>query len=99
MMDTTIRMNVPFLTGNKLPYIEKAIESGIFSGDSTFTRKCEEFRREKRGFRRAFLTYSGTSALEMAALLAYIQQVDRIIQKIGRFFGNETGRDLPHSDD
>lgn len=48
-------------------------------GNGPYTAKCHQFLENKIGCRKAFLTNSCTSALEMAALLLNIKEGDEII--------------------
>ena len=74
-----IPFNKPYLTGNELDYIRRAVETGKISGDGIFTHKCHKFFEEKYGFKKCLLTTSCTDALEMAALLLNIGPGDEII--------------------
>ena len=59
--------------------VSKAAAAGTISGNGKYTKKCQQFFEEKYGFRKTFLTTSCTDALEMAAILAGIQQGDEVI--------------------
>ncbi|HUR82419.1 MAG TPA: dTDP-4-amino-4,6-dideoxygalactose transaminase [Thermoanaerobaculia bacterium] len=76
-------MTIPFrrvhLTGREIGYVREAIESGQLSGDGPFTRRCEAWLQANAPCARAFLTHSGTAALEMAAILANAGPGDEII--------------------
>lgn len=74
-----IPFNKPFVTGKELSYIREVTESGKFSGEGNFTKKCTSFFENKYGIKKAFLTTSCTDALEMAAILLDIKQGDEII--------------------
>ena len=74
-----IKFNRPFLTGNEHSYILKAHKIGQLAGDGYFTNKCQKWLEKNLGTKKAFLTHSCTSALEMAAILANIQLGDEII--------------------
>ncbi len=63
-----IPFNKPFLVGNELSYIEKAVSSGKISGDWDFTKKCHAFFEHRYGFHKCLLTTSCTDALEMSAI-------------------------------
>ena len=71
--------NKPYLSGNELKYIKKAVTLGKVSGNGFFTRKCHDFFRRTYGFNKALLTTSCTSALEMSALLINLQPGDDVI--------------------
>ena len=74
---------IPFtkvhITGREAEYMRQVIESGRFAGDGPFTRRCEDWLKGAIGSARAFLTTSGTAALEMAAILAGIGPGDEVI--------------------
>jgi dTDP-4-amino-4,6-dideoxygalactose transaminase len=74
-----IPFNKPFLIGSELEYIEDAVRSGKISGNGKYTKKCHEFFEKQLGFKKVLLTSSCTDALEMAAILADIQEGDEVI--------------------
>lgn len=74
-----IPFNKPYLTGNETHYIEQAVHSGKISGNGKYTKMCQQFFEQKYGFKKALLTSSCTDALEMAAILANIQEGDEVI--------------------
>lgn len=76
---TSTPFNKPFLTGNEIKYIEKAVKSGKISGNGNFTRKCQNFFQVRYEFGKCFLTTSCTDALEMAAILLNIEPGDEVI--------------------
>lgn len=74
-----IRFNAPFVAGNELAHIRHAVENGRLSGDGKYTRLCHAWLESRLGCHTALLTHSGTSALEMAALLCDICPGDEVI--------------------
>ncbi|MDE6773837.1 MAG: aminotransferase class I/II-fold pyridoxal phosphate-dependent enzyme, partial [Treponemataceae bacterium] len=74
-----IPFNIPPVTGKELTYLQEAIESHKICGDGAFTRKCTEWLERRMDGHKVLLTTSGTSALEMAALLCDIQAGDEVI--------------------
>jgi len=78
-MKHRIPFNKPFLAGRELEYIAESVRSGHTSGGGPFMRRCEEFLAARYGASRVLLTTSGTTALEMAALLCGIGQGDEVI--------------------
>jgi dTDP-4-amino-4,6-dideoxygalactose transaminase len=74
-----IPFNKPYMTGKELWYISKAHNAGHLSGDGPLTRKCHDWLENQIGCRKALLTNSCTSALEMAAILANIESGDEVI--------------------
>lgn len=75
----SIPFNKPFLIGNELDYIRRAVESGQLAGNGVFTKQAEQFFEKRYGMPRALLTSSCTDALEMVALLLDIQPGDEVI--------------------
>lgn len=74
-----IPFNVPPYTGKEDKYIKQAIDSRKICGDGQFTKKCNEKFEKITGAKKVLMTTSGTSALEMAALLADIKPGDEVI--------------------
>lgn len=74
-----IPFNIPPVTGKELVYLQEAIESHKICGDGAFTKKCTEWLERHMDGHKVLLTTSGTSALEMAALLCDIQADDEVI--------------------
>ena len=74
-----IPFNVPPYIGKEDKYIKQAIDSRKICGDGQFTKKCNEKFEEITGAKKVLMTTSGTSALEMAALLADIKPGDEVI--------------------
>ena len=68
----------PFI-GAELDYIKQAVDNLSISGDGAFTKKCNAWIEQHTGARRALLTTSGTSALEMAAALCNLEPGDEVI--------------------
>ncbi len=74
-----IDFNVPPFVGKETEYIAQAIKKRKICGDGEFTKKCNGVFEEMTGAKKALLTTSCTSALEMAAILADIQSGDEVI--------------------
>jgi len=74
-----ILFNSPWMCGRELEYIRQAADKHHLSGNGHFTRMCHSILEKRIGINKAFLTHSGTAALEMAALIADIQPGDEII--------------------
>lgn len=74
-----INFNVPPFVGKEIDYIKEAIASHKICGDGAFSKKCHAWLEERFGCRKALLTTSGSSALDMAALLCDIQPGDEVI--------------------
>jgi dTDP-4-amino-4,6-dideoxygalactose transaminase len=80
MSDTwKIPFNRPYYTGREAHYLFRAVYTGQISGNGLFTRKCHDFFERHYDFQKVLLTTSGTTALEMAALLADIKEGDQVI--------------------
>lgn len=75
----TIPFNRPYLTGHEQHYIELAHSKGQLAGDGYFTKLCSNWLEDTTRSSKALLTHSCTAALEMAAILADIQEGDEII--------------------
>jgi dTDP-4-amino-4,6-dideoxygalactose transaminase len=75
----TIPFNRPYMTGKELFYISQAHHNLHLSGDGPFTSRCQDWLEGRIGCRKALLTNSCTSALEMAAILADIGPGDEVI--------------------
>lgn len=75
-----IPFNKPYLSGKELEYIQDAtLNQGKLSGNGKYTKLCQDFFNERYGFKKSLLTTSCTDALEMAAILADIQEGDEVI--------------------
>jgi len=81
-----IPFNKPYFTGNELKYIEdlftsvqKGENGSHLSGDGKYTHKVQEFMETKFGAKKALLTTSGTSALELASYALDFKHGDEVI--------------------
>ena len=74
-----ISFNIPPFIGNEFNYMKEAIENKKICGDGSFTKKCNQWIEERFGTKKALLTTSGSSALDMAALLCGLQPGDEVI--------------------
>lgn len=74
-----IPFNVPPRTGSELQYMQQAIEGNKICGDGRFTKQCSAWMQERFGIQKVLLTTSGTTALEMAALLCGLNPGDEVI--------------------
>ena len=75
----SVPYNKPYLTGKEFTYIEEAFRNKQLSGNGLFTQKCHKWLEENTGGKKAFLTPSGTAALEMAAILSNVGPGDEVI--------------------
>ena len=74
-----INFNVPPCTGNEMKYIEQAIASHKICGDGSFTKKCNVWLEQRFDAKKVLLTTSGSTALDMAALLCGLESGDEVI--------------------
>ena len=74
-----IPFNVPPYVGTELAYVKQAVENHKICGDGPFTKKCHTWLEENLPCQKALLTTSGTTALEMAAILCDLQPGDEVI--------------------
>ena len=74
-----IPFNVPPYIGKEDKYIKQAIDSRKICGDGQFTKKCNVKFEEMTAAKKVLMTTSGTSALEMAALLTDIKPGDEAV--------------------
>lgn len=74
-----INFNVPPCVGNEIEYVKQAIESQKICGDGQFTKKCNTWLEERFNAQKVLLTTSGTTALDMSALLCEIKPGDEVI--------------------
>ena len=74
-----IPFNVPPYVGTELEYVKQAVENHKICGDGPFTKKCHTWLEENLPCQKGLLTTSGTTALEMAAILCDLQPGDEVI--------------------
>lgn len=74
-----IPFNIPPYIGNELDYVREAIQEQKICGDGRFTKQCSHWMEQRFGTQKVLLTTSGTTALEMAALLCGFQPGDEVI--------------------
>lgn len=74
-----ISFNVPPFVGKEKDYISAAIDSRKICGDGEFTKKCDSWMEERTGAGKALLVTSGSTALDMAAVLAEVGPGDEVI--------------------
>lgn len=74
-----IHFNIPPFTGKELEYMKEAIENHKICGDGPFTKKCNEWMEKRFEATKVMLTTSGSTALDMAALLCDIEPGDEVI--------------------
>lgn len=74
-----IPFNVPPCVGNEIEYVQQAIDSRKICGDGKFTHRCNEWMEHRFQAQKVLLTTSGTTALDMAALLSDFKPGDEVI--------------------
>lgn len=74
-----INFNVPPVVGTEEKYMHEAIELHKICGDGQFTKKCNYWMEERFSARKVMLTTSGSTALDMAALLCELKAGDEVI--------------------
>lgn len=74
-----ISFNIPPFVGTELTYVQQAIDAHKICGDGQFTKKCNEWLEERFHAQKVLLTTSGTTALDMAALLCNLKPGDEVI--------------------
>lgn len=74
-----IAFNVPPYVPSADEYLKQAVENHKICGDGPFTKRCNAWIEERTGAQKALLTTSGTTALEMAAILCDLRPGDEVI--------------------
>lgn len=74
-----IPFNKPHLTHKEMGYISHAHSLGQLSGDGFYTQECHKWLEKNLNAKKALLTNSCTSAMEMMAILINIKHGDEII--------------------
>ena len=74
-----IEFNVPPCTGREMGYMAEAVAAHTICGDGAFTKKCNAWLEQRFKTRKALLTTSGTTALDMSALLCGLEPGDEVI--------------------
>jgi len=74
-----IHFNVPPYVGNEFKYMHEAVENHKICGDGPFTKRCNEWIEKNFNAKKAMLTTSGSTALDMAALLCGLKPGDEVI--------------------
>ena len=74
-----IHFNVPPFVGKEFEYMHEAVNNHKICGDGPFTKRCDEWMEKRFGALKVLLTTSGSTALDMAALLCGIKPGDEVI--------------------
>lgn len=76
----SVPFNIPPCVGDEVECVREAIDvNHKISGDGPFTKKCDGWLEGRFGAKKILLTTSGTSALEMAAILCDLKPDDEVI--------------------
>jgi dTDP-4-amino-4,6-dideoxygalactose transaminase len=78
-MPSRIPFNKPFLVGKESDYLAEALGAGNVASDGHFTQACTQLLETRFGIRKVLITPSGTTALEMAAMLCGLGPGDEVI--------------------
>lgn len=74
-----IPFNKPYYTGKEMEYINDAMNRSQISGDGYYTKKVNTFIEQQFRTRKALFVTSGSSALDIAAILLDLQTEDEVI--------------------
>ena len=74
-----INFNMPPFVGTELDYVKQPIDAHKICGDGQFTKKCNAWLEERFKAQKVLLTTSGTTALDMAALMCDLKPGDEVI--------------------
>lgn len=74
-----ISFNKPYITEKEMEYIKDCLNSGYIHGDGYYTKKVNEFMEQTFKTNKALMTTSGSSALDMAAILLNLKEGDEVI--------------------
>ena len=74
-----IDFNIAPFTGKELEYVRQAVDAHKICGDGQFTKQCNAWLEARFHAQKALLTTSGSTALDMAALLCDIKPGDEVI--------------------
>lgn len=74
-----INFNIAPFTGKELEYVKQAIDNHTICGDGIFTKKCNAWLEKRFHAQKVLLTTSGSTALDMAAMLCDLQPGDEVI--------------------
>ena len=77
-----ISFNIPPCVGDELTYVKQAMDSHKICGDGQFTKKCNSWMEERFHAKKVLLTTSGSTALDMAALLGvFLSAISQVMLK------------------
>ena len=79
MNHSMVSINIPPCEGSELTYVKQEMDSRKICGDGQYTKKCNAWMEERFRAKKVLLTTSGSTALDMAALLCDIKPGDEEI--------------------
>lgn len=91
-----IPFNRPAIAGREFDYLAEVFAKREFSGNGSFTERCQTWLKERIGSVDALLTQSCTAALEMAAILAKVEPGDEVIMPSFTFVSTANAVVLRH---
>lgn len=74
-----IPFNISPCVDTELDYLQQVIQAHKICGDGKFTKQCSTWMEDRFKAQKVLLTTSGTSALDMAALLCDLRPEDEVI--------------------
>jgi len=74
-----IPFNLPPYIGKEKDYLIQSVDPHKICGDGQFTKKCNKWIEDTTGASKALLTTSGSTALDMAAILTEVGPGDEVI--------------------
>ena len=78
-IDDIIHFNVPPFVDTAFEYMRDAVASHKICGDGKYTKMCDSWMEEQFHAKKVLLTTSGSTALDMAALLCDVKPGDEVI--------------------
>jgi dTDP-4-amino-4,6-dideoxygalactose transaminase len=75
-----IPFSKPFLSGKEFKYMKDSVINGsTIAGDGTYTKKVHDFFEGRYGVKKALLTTSATTAMELAIRLIELNEGDEVL--------------------
>lgn len=78
-MNTVIPYNSPYFAGNEQKYALDVLQTGLVSGDRKYTKLVQEYFKKEFSISDILLTTSGSTALDMTAILLNLKAGDEVI--------------------
>lgn len=93
-----IHFNVPPFVGTEFKFMKEAVENHKICGDGNFTKRCNTWMEQRFQAKKVMLTTSGSTALDMAALLCDIKPGDEVILPSFTFSSTANAFDFSRSE-